>query len=148
MPNSSRWSTPSRGCRIELRASRTLAASLLAMGVAGVPGWFLSDAGALLAACGAGAGLAWALRLAAIEARRPASAIVLGGDGSVSIDGMPVEAFGFEARGAIMALRWRSGGRMQRRLAFPDALDAGARRELRLWALARRDPAAPAAVAP
>ena len=148
MPSSSRWSTPSRACRIELRASRGLAASLVAVGIAGVPGWMLSDAGALLAACGAGAGLAWALRLASIETRRPALDIVLAGDGRVSIGGVVVDDFGFDARGPLVSLRWRSGGRMHRRLAFPDALEAGARRELRLWALARRDPADPAAVAP
>lgn len=148
MPNSSRWSTRSRACRIELRPSRMLAATLVALGVGGALGWFLIDAGPLLAACGAGAGLVWALRLAAAEAARPRLEIVLCADGRVTVDGRGVEAFGADWRGPLTALSWRSGGRLERRLAFPDAVDSASRRELRLWLLAQREHAAPAAVAP
>lgn len=148
MPNSSRWSTRSRACRIELRSSRMLAALLVALGLGGVPGWFLSDAGPLLATCGAGAGLAWALRLAATEAMRPRLEIVLGADGRATVEGRELDAFEVERRGPLTMLSWRCGSRLERRLAFPDAIDAASRRELRLWVLAQREHAAPAAVAP
>jgi hypothetical protein len=120
---------------------------LLIGGLATV-GWWLSDANVFLAACGSGATCLWSIGLAQAEARRRLVAIDLGGDGSVMIDGRAVESLEVAWRGALMSLAWGIGGHLERRLAFPDALDPASRRELRLWALSRRERALAPAVAP
>ncbi len=144
----SSWSKPSRAFRIELRASRALAASLAALGLLGIPAWWLSDAPRALAVIGATLGVAWAAGLARREARTAATHLVLHSSGVVEIDGHPVDAFDVTWRGPLFTLVWTQAGRTARRVVFPDALESGAARELRLWALSRREDAPAAAVAP
>lgn len=118
------------------------------MGLLGCVAWTLSDAPRLLAICGSGFGLAWAARLAAHEWRRPSTRIVLTRDGRAIVDDITVDGFRVAWRGACVSLGWVRGRHRTHRLGFPDSLDQAARRELRLWALTRREPADPAAVAP
>lgn len=148
MGNCSAWSATSRACRIELRRSRLLAGALLGLGCAGVFGWFLSDAGGPVSLAGSAFGLAYATRLARRELRRGPLGLVLGADGRAYMDGHELSGFEVSWRGGLVSLSWRTGARTERRLAFPDALTAAHRRELRLWALRRREHAEPAAVAP
>ena len=117
------------------------------MGGLGLPAWWLSDAPLAVAAVAGVAGLACALWLARRELRRAPVAIVLGNHGVVEIDGEAVAHFDVAWRGPLTTLAWQRGDRTTRRIAFPDALDPAARRELRLHAL-RREDSAPAAVAP
>lgn len=148
MSKHSNWSKPSRDFRIELHPSRQLAAALVVVGALAALGWGLTDAPAPGALAAAVLTLAWTLRLARAEARREVVAIAVGGNGAVLVDGCAVDWFTVSWRGSLWSLAWRSQGRTRRRLGFPDALDAGARRELRLWALARRERATAPAVAP
>ena len=94
------------------------------------------------------AGVLVAWLLARREASRPALAIHLSGDAPARIDGVEVDGFHVDWRGPLVTLAWTAGGRRVRRLAFPDALPASDRRELRLGALRRREDAPAAAVAP
>lgn len=125
-----------------------LANALRLMGVAGVPSWWLSEAGRGLAVAGAAVGLVIAFRLATAERRREPLRLHLAHDGTVFVDDAPVERFEVTWRGSLMSLGWRAGRRRVARIVFPDAVDAASRRELRLWALRRREHAVPAAVAP
>lgn len=118
------------------------------MGLLGCVAWMLSDAGTLLAFCGSGAGLAWSVCLALRELRRASTRLVLMPDGGATVDGHPVDGLHASWRGPLTSLRWVRGGRGTFLLGFPDSLEPAARRELRLWALTRREPADPAAVAP
>lgn len=93
-------------------------------------------------------GLIVAVGTAAREAGRPTLRIRLAADGTVLIDEASADGFAAAWRGPLTAVRWREGRRYRYRVAFPDALDAASRRELRLWVLARREPVATAAVAP
>jgi hypothetical protein len=69
-------------------------------------------------------------------------------DGSAAFEGRTIEDLDVQWRGSLVALAWRVDGRSRHHLAFPDALDAAARRELRLWALSRRERTPAPAVAP
>jgi hypothetical protein len=64
------------------------------------------------------------------------------------LDGQPIGDVTVDWRGPLHVLSWREEGRMVRWMAFPDVLDSGARRELRLWSRRRREHAGAAAVAP
>lgn len=131
-----------------MRRSPLLAASILAVGLLGIPSWWLSDAPRGLAIVAALAGLVWALILARREFARAGVAIVLQSSGSSSVDGEVVDSLQVSWRGPLTAIAWRSRGRIFRRLVLTDAIDTAARRDLRLWALRRRDDTPPAAVAP
>lgn len=74
--------------------------------------------------------------------------IALQASGAVQVDADTVDGLDVAWRGPLLTLAWRSRRGRVRRFVFPDALDATARRELRLWALQRREDAPPAAVAP
>lgn len=148
MTKSRRWSNRSPDCRIELRPSRSLAACLVALGALGAVSWFMSDASFLPVALGALAWSAGAAVYARRELRRPVSTLVLGADGLAHVDGRPVEGFSVDWRGALFTMSWLEGGRRVRRLAFPDALGAAERRQLRLSAPQRRERVRTAAVAP
>ena len=125
-----------------------LAGAVASVGALGIPAWWLSESPRGLAIVAGLAGLAWALWLAWRELARPVVTIVLQPSGSVAVDGMQVDGFDVSWRSVLVGVQWCSSERTVRRLAFPDAIDAAGRRELRLWALQRREDAPPAAVAP
>ncbi|HWS79164.1 MAG TPA: hypothetical protein VN205_12405 [Thermomonas sp.] len=103
-------------------------------------------------------GLAWPLALAALawaiaDARRyrarPARQLVIpAGRASASCDGERIDDLRVHWRGPLAFLRWRGGdGRRQHAALWPDTLDPGMRRELRI-AMIRRDAASePASMA-
>ncbi len=125
-----------------------LAGGVAAVGALGLPGWWLGDAPRGFALFAGLAGLAWAMCLARRELARPVVTIVLPSSGAVEIDGTEVGELSVSWRSVLLALQWRSGESAVHRLVFPDAIDPAGRRELRLWALRRREDAPPAAVAP
>ena len=131
-----------------MRRSPLLAAAILLIGLLGIPSWWSSDAPGGVAILAGLAGLAWALVLARREFVRPSVAIVLQASGTSTVDGEVVDRLEVSWRGPLTAIAWRSCGRTVRRLVFPDAIDAAARRDLRLWALTRREDTSAAAVAP
>lgn len=134
MPKPTPWSRPSAACRIETRPSRVCAASLVLLGLLGAIGWGLSDAPAVAAFAG---GVAWVVGgawLARRELRRPVRRLVLGADRRGELDGRPVDTLHVDWRGPLYLVTWREDGRRGHWFAFPDVLDVGSRRELRLWA--------------
>lgn len=147
MSKSRRWSNRSPVCRIDLRPSRVLAACLAALGALGTISWWMSEATTSLAVGGSALWLVAAIAYAVREMRRPARSLAIGADGA-EVDERRVDDFTVDWRGPIFVLEWREAGRHVRWLGFPDVLDATARRELRLWALQRREYAPTAAVAP
>ena len=148
MSKPSSWSKPSRDFRIELRPSRQLAGALVVVGALAALAWGLTDAPAPVAVLAGAATAVWALRLAREELQRAVVAIAVHGNGTIAIDGRAAQSLTVAWRGPLVSLAWGSEGRLQRRLALPDALEPAARRELRLWALSRRERANAAAVAP
>jgi toxin CptA len=134
--------------RLELGASRQLAVALAAIGTLGAVGTFLTDlpltgAAALSAVC-----IGWGGYLARNASRREPVRLVLRGDGGITVDGMAVDDAKIHWQGPLTCLQWRVGARRERFVAWPDVVDAAARRELRLWALAHRAHASTAPVAP
>lgn len=96
---------------------------------------------------------AWAWPLAALacgwairDARRqrllpPRRLLIPAGRGAATCDGGRIDALQVDWRGPLAFLQWRDGdGRRQRAAFWPDTLDAGMRRELRV-AMMRRDAA-------
>lgn len=72
----------------------------------------------------------WVLRR---ELRRPAREWVFAADGSVRVDGEPVERLGLAWRGPLVFVTWQDAGRRRHRLSWwPDTLPPARRRELRL----------------
>lgn len=88
--------------------------------------------------------IAYGLWLARNELCRPVRCLIIApNDGVSSLDGEPMTDLQLQWRGPLAFLRWRdTSGRWQRLSGWPDTLDAGARRELRL-AMAARTPAQP-----
>lgn len=147
MSKSRRLSIASAGasqapCRIEWQPSRWV----------GVMTWSL----ALLApfsllASDLPRGVAWPLALAAITwavfdanryRRRPRLALLIpAGHGQARCNGVAIDGLRVEWRGPLAFLSWQiAGGPLQRASFWPDTLDHGQRRELRL-ALMRTAPA-------
>jgi toxin CptA len=93
---------------------------------------------ALLAAC-------WGIRDARRHARQPVrSLVILPGQSAATCDGERMEALEVAWRGPLAFLSWRGEAGVMHRLSFwPDTLDPGLRRELRL-AMMRREAATPA----
>ena len=143
MSKSRRSSIASAPCRLEWQPSRRLGAILIVL--------------AVLAACslvGSDLPRAWPWPLAICagllgirDARRylrgkPVHLLVPAGRGVVQCDGAPVHDLQVAWRGPLAFLRWHGGDARVRRVVFwPDRLDAGARRELKL-AMQRREAAA------
>lgn len=125
-----------------------LAVALAAMGVLAGAGLFLTDAPPAIASMLAVAAAAWAGALAWREWRRRPEALVLRSDGAVQVGPVAVDGFRVDWQGPLTKLEWRQAGRRVRRVAWPDVVDAAARRELRLWTLGRAVRASTAAVAP
>lgn len=148
MPKARISSAASPNLRIDLAGSRLQAASLAGLGIAAAAGLFLTDLPTPVAALASPLCLAWAALLARREWGRPGRWLVLRTCGGVEVDGAAVEAFSVEWRGTLACLRWTTASGREHVVIWPDRLDAAARRELRLWALARRADAVTAAVAP
>lgn len=136
MTNSLRSSHASEICRIEWRPSRLLRAALLLLGSTGALAVLASGMPAAIGWLLAAAALAGGWLAGAREAARPARAVMWDGHaGVVRVDGIAVAAPTLAWRGTLACLAWRDArGRTQRLLFWPDVLDAGQRRELRLAA--------------
>jgi toxin CptA len=144
-----RSSNASAPCRFDLRPSRCLIATMLAMAVLAPLAVLASEmprAGAWpLALCA----FAYGLFLARREASRPVRAIVIDGEGAAAVDGQGVEALRIDWRGPLGFVSWRdAAGRMHRGSLWPDTLPPALRRELRLAVGVRRDGQTPPSMAP
>jgi toxin CptA len=86
--------------------------------------------------------LAWAIADAWRHRALPARRLVIpAGCANASCDGASIEDLHVHWRGPLAFLRWRDGdGRCRRISLWPDTLDPGMRRELRI-AMIRRDAA-------
>jgi toxin CptA len=150
MPSSQRSSHASETCRLEWRPSAQLAGVMQlgggAAGIAVLASALPPVAGGLLAAAAVIGGWHAAWR----ERSRPLRQIVWDGHaGLLRVDGVVVDAPHLAWRGALASLSWRDAeGRRQRLQFWPDVLDAGKRRELRLAAGPVAASPAPASVAP
>nr|WP_313227770.1 hypothetical protein [Stenotrophomonas pavanii] len=132
---SCRRSSPSS---LEWRPSRLQAAAQLAVLLAApwlLRAWDLPPQllmPALLLAWGAGgAELAWRQRRPRVQVLLPLPPEPL------QVGGQGIDAPRLIVRGPWLLLLWREGGRRQRLLFWPDVLDSGQRRELRLAVAAR-----------
>ncbi|WP_133478015.1 hypothetical protein [Cognatilysobacter segetis] len=148
MTTRSNWSIASPTLRLELRPSRRLAAALQLIGLLGGAGLFLTNLPAAAAWSLAPLVVVWGGLLARRVLRAPAVGMVFGADGRVHVDGAKVDEFILDARGPLTCMAWRSDGRRRRLVAWPDAVAAPLRRELRLWRLAHRADASTRPVAP
>ena len=134
MPNSQRWSCASETCRLEWRPSRLLVAILAGLGVLGACSVLASELPRVAAWMLAAAAVVYAALLCARHLRTKGVSVTWNGRaGTATIDGAAAEEASLRWRGPIAFLHWREGGRRRRCLAFwPDVLDPGRRRELRL----------------
>lgn len=132
MPKSPHLSSASATCRLEWRPSGF------------VKVWLLSLAALMPLALWASAlprALAFALMplVAAVAGaalwrycKRPRYRLLLRADGSFWADGVLIEDWQLQWRGALAFLQWRAGGRCVALDFWPDTLPARLRRELRL----------------
>ncbi|GAB6196287.1 hypothetical protein PAGU2595_015950 [Lysobacter xanthus] len=131
-----------------MRGSRLLAGVLASLGVFGACGLFVSDLDGIVAAALSPLVVGWGALLAGQELRKPVRELVFRPDGSVRLDGTVLDDVHVAGQGPLTLLRWRDAGRTEHVVAWPDVVDAGRRRELRLWAAGYRADASTAAVAP
>lgn len=115
-----------------------LAAALAIIGVLASLSLLLSEVQAPWSLLGAAAALGLGTHSARRALRSPCSSLVLRSDGSIEVDGKAALDFHASFQGPLTQLRWSQQRRTQRLVAWPDVLDAPARRELRLWALVHR----------
>ena len=103
--------------------------SLIASGLPGGAAWPL----AVLAA-------GWGIRDARRHARQPVRSLVIPtGQSAATCDGERMEAMAVAWRGPLAFVSWRGEGGVMHRLSFwPDTLDPGMRRELRLAMMRRQ----------
>lgn len=143
---SCRRSSPSS---LEWRPSRLQAAAQLAVLLASP--WLLRASDlparllmpALLLAWGVGlAELAWRQRRPRVQVRLPPL------PGPLQVAGRDVDTPGLVVRGPWLLLLWREDRRRRRLLFWPDVLDSGQRRELRLAVAARSVSRRPRSMAP
>lgn len=133
MPNSHAWSNTSAPCRLEWRPSRWLQAALVLLTVgAGLSVWG-SDLPMPLAWPACAGIVVHGLHLLRRERGRAAIGVVVGED-AVTVDGVVAPAARFHWRGPLVFLHWREGAGRRALVWWPDTLDRGTRRELRLAA--------------
>lgn len=134
MPNSQRWSHESETCRLEWVPSRLLVAILAGLGALGACSALASELPRGAAWLLAAAAVAYAALLCARHLRTTGVAVTWNGrTGTATIDGVAAQEASLRWRGPIAFLHWRDGARRRRCLVFwPDVLDPGRRRELRL----------------
>ncbi|HEL2980909.1 TPA: hypothetical protein UMB92_003799 [Stenotrophomonas maltophilia] len=95
--------------------------------------------------------LAWAIGVTQLvwRLRRPRMQVLLSAQPEpLRVAGKPVEAPQLVVRGPWLLLLWREGRRRRRLLFWPDVLDSGQRRELRLAVAARGVSRRPRSMAP
>jgi len=137
MPNSATSSRHCAPCRIEWRPSRLLAGVLALLGVLGGLSAVASEAPGWLAVTLALASPAAGTALAGRELRRPNLQLVWAPDRGLAVDGRRVQDPVLLWRGPLAFLEWNDHTGRRRRVSWwPDTLDAAARRELRLAAIA------------
>jgi len=138
MPHSTRSFDTSAPCRLDWRPSRWLIASVVALAVLAAFSTVASDLPPWAAWPLALLALAYGVRLARDEWRRPWCRVVIADRGAVvRIDGIKVERFVVQWRGPLAFARWSDGqGRTCRLVWWPDTLRRELRRELRLAAAA------------
>lgn len=143
MSKSRRSSIQSAPCRLEWRPSSQVGAALWCFAILAPFCLVASDLSGVwawpLAACAGWLGIRDARRY---MHGKPLQLLVPAGRGAVQCDGLAVQDLRVAWRGPLAFLRWRGADRQVCRLVFwPDLLDAGARRELKL-AMQRREAAA------
>jgi hypothetical protein len=134
--------------RLELGPSRWLAGALMAIGILGAGGLFLSNLSALTALLLAPIVLAWGALLARRELRASPTRIVFRDDGRVEVAGEPADDVLLDWQGPLTRIHWQRAGERRCLVLWPDVLPAALRRELRLWRLAHRADASTRPVAP
>jgi hypothetical protein len=95
--------------------------------------------------------LAWGIGLAELawRQRRPRVQVLLPPlPGPLQVAGQDIDAPRLVVRGPWLLLLWRAGRRRRRLLFWPDVLDSGQRRELRLAVAARSVSRRPRSMAP
>lgn len=131
MPTSLRRRTPSPGARLEWRPSTWVVAMLAGMGTLAAIGTFASEVP--LAAVVAGLSLLAGIGSALRESRRPHRMLVVGTNGSATLDGRPLATLRLHWRGPLAFLDVRdTAGRAHRLAWWPDTLDREGRRTLKL----------------
>ncbi|MFD0738330.1 hypothetical protein ACFQZQ_03395 [Lysobacter koreensis] len=142
MAKSRNWSNTSAPCRLEWPSSRWLAACLGLLGLGAALAVIASEMPFPASLPLAFAALVQGLGLARRELRRCVHCLIIGpGEGVPTLDGEPMTDLELQWRGPLAFLCWRDAAGHRRHLTgWPDILDAGARRELRL-AMAARTPA-------
>ena len=141
MSKSRRSSNASACCHLEWRPSRQVGACLLALALLAPFSLMASDVPTRW-------GVPFALLALTIGVRDwrryrrqlPMDLRIPAGRGQATAEGRPVQGLRVAWRGPLCFLRWRDGGRRERRVFWPDTLDAAGRRELKL-ALQRRESA-------
>jgi hypothetical protein len=133
MSNSRNWSNASAPCRVERRASRWQAAAFALLGLLAAVAVLASAMPVVPAVFAAVAAVLYGGRLAARELRASHTGLTISHDGTAIVDDEPVSELRIRWRGTAAFLQWRDReGRLQRRVATSDVLDAPARRVLRL----------------
>ena len=142
MSKSRRSSIASAPCRLEWRPSRWLGAMLWSLAFLAPFALIASDLPRIVAWPLASAAFGWAV----FDARRyrtmpPRQLLIPAGRGAATCDGERIDELHAGWRGPLAFLRWRGrDGRVHRVSWWPDTMDAGMRRELRV-ALQRRETA-------
>lgn len=139
MSKSQRSSNASAACRLEWRPSRLCEGVLLLLGPLAAWALLACDLSFGLAAPLAVAAWAWGIGDARRYARQVGCAVWIPASGApAQCDGACIRALQVRWRGPWAFLCWRTPeGRTQRRVFWPDTLDAAQRRELRLAMLQR-----------
>ena len=124
------------------RPSRLVAGALVLLGVFGALGAWASDMPREVAAVVAVASTALGLLRAHRERHRPPRVLTVDPAGVATLDGARLATLDLHWRGPIAFVVGRDDAGCVHRLAFwPDVLDAGGRRALRLASTARNTPA-------
>lgn len=139
MSKSQRSSNASATCRLDWRPSRLCAGVLLLLGPLAAWSLLACDLDSGISVPVALAALAWGVRDARRHARQPGVALLIPASAAAAhCNGAPMLALQVRWRGPLAFLCWRTPeGRTQRRVFWPDTLDAAQRRELRLAMLQR-----------
>lgn len=133
MQNSPHWSNASAACRIDWRPSRVCILALMALALLAPLSLFATDLPPAPTWLGAALACACGLRSARAYARLPRCSLRIVPGATAQCDGEPMDALRVQWRGPLAFMAWRDRqGRVQRRVWWPDVLDAARRRELRL----------------
>lgn len=119
-------------CRLQWRPSRLLSLMLIVIGLLAAFSAVATELPLPISLPLAGLALAWAGWSARREAQLPPQRLVIAG-GRATLASTPISQLSLHWRGWLVRLDFTGpDGRRQRLLWWPDTLDAGGRRELRL----------------